>query len=468
MRMRVRRWVVLIMVMALVAAACGDRGEDSSGGAAAGDGAPEATDDTAGGDEGAGDYGTLEGVCGPNEGGGAVADAPPEEILGVTDDTINVGTVSDPGFAGRPGLNVEIHHAATAFAEWCNAAGGINGKQIELTLYDAAISNYQPQIEVACENEFALVGSGAVQDNLWAEVGTGCDLIDVAGFSVTPEKAGQTGDDPLETRTLQPVPNPSNTMAVAGDLLLQEEFPGAADRTAVLNADLATLVVQAERVREAWETTGHTLVHDAEYNILGEANWTPFATAIRDADVQFLTFVGEGENLALLQQALQEVGYDPEVTYQEVNFYAQTYLEAAGDAAEGTFIRLPFWPFEEADQNPATQTYLDTVEAAGGSIAGLGVQATSAWLLFADIASACDRDDNLTRSCILEGGAATTDWDGGGLHTTTSPGTNEGASCVIIMQVEDGAFVRHAPTDEDYACPEGAVVELTGDYSASG
>lgn len=463
-----RRWIVLVMVLALLTAACGDRGDDPSGGAASGDGGggTDTTEDSDG--AGAGDFGTLEGACGPNEGGGAVPDAPPEEIQGISEDSIALGTVSDPGFEGRPGLNIELHDAAEAFAEWCNAAGGINGKQVDLTLYDAAINNYQPELERACETEFAIVGSGAVQDNLWPTVGAECGLIDVAAFSVTPEKTGQTGDDPLSTRTVSAVPNPSDTLPVAGSQALQDEFPGAADNTGVLNADLATLVVQAERVTEGWEATGHTVVHTDVYNILGEANWTPFATALRDADVQFLSFVGEGENLALFQQSLQEVGFTPEVTYQEANFYAQSYLESAGDAADGTFVRLAIWPFEEAADNPATQLYLDALDETGGAFSELGARAMSSWLLFADLAATCDRDDDLTRTCVLEGAAATTEWDGGGLHTTTSPGTNAGTECVIVMQVQDGAFVRHTPTDGDYFCPENAVVDLTGDYSSSG
>ena len=36
------------------------------------------------------------------------------------------------------------------------------------------------------------------------------------------------------------------------------------------------------------------------------------------------------------------------------------------------------------------------------------------------------------------------------------------------MQVEDGEFARYAPTDEDYACPEDSVIDLTGDFSSSG
>ena len=53
-------------------------------------------------------------------------------------------------------------------------------------------------------------------------------------------------------------------------------------------------------MKEAYESLGFTVVHEATYNILGEANWAPFAAAVEEAGVTFLTFVGEGENLALL------------------------------------------------------------------------------------------------------------------------------------------------------------------------
>src|SRR5690348_4487258 len=114
--MRSGRWfVAFIAVAALLAASCGsDRGEDESGTA---DSSPSETTAAAGG--GAGDFGDLAGVCGPNEGGGEVTNTDAAETQGVTADTITVGTVSDPGFEGRPGLNQEIFDTATAFVEWC-------------------------------------------------------------------------------------------------------------------------------------------------------------------------------------------------------------------------------------------------------------------------------------------------------------------------------------------------------------
>jgi len=456
--MNIRRLLALLAVLGLIAAGCGgDRGEDQSGGVT--DTAPDTT-----GADAAGDFGDLTSVCGPNEGGGEVVDDP-AETQGVTADSITLGTVSDPGSEGRPGLNIELHDAATAFAEWCNAAGGINGRQIEVNLRDAAITEYQPVMEQACTEDFGIVGSGAVQDNFWPEIGAACGLIDIAGFSVTPEKAGLSGQDPVEARSVQPVPNPLDEFPIGAATILSEDFPDAGASVGIVNADFDTLITQAARQKEAYESLGFEVVHESTYNILGEANWAPFAAAIQEAGVTFLSFVGEGENLALLQQALNEVGYDIEVTLQDANFYDQGYIEAAGPAAEGTFVRNAFWPFEEAADNPATQQYIEHVEAVDGKVALLGAQAWSAWLLFAQSARDCDLEDDLTRTCVLEAAASVTEWTGGGLHAPTDPGANRGPECGLVLQVQDGAFVRYAPTEEDYACDPSYVARLEGDYA---
>lgn len=452
------RYAVLVAALALFAGACGgDRGDDSASSTDT-DGSEESSDSTDVPADTIGDFGDLTGVCGPNEGGGEVpTDVDDGETQGITADTIQVGTVADPSYTGRPGLNQEIFDAATAFVEWCNAAGGINGKRLDVALHDAAITNYQPVVEEACAGDFALVGAGAVLDNLWPEVGAACGLIDIAGFSVTPQKAGVAGDDLIERRSVQAVPNPGDRMAVGANRLVGEEFADAGGSTGFIYGDLQTLVVTYEKMRSGFETAGQTVVHATPYAILGESNWQPFALGLQRDGVEFLTFVGEGENLAQLQQAMSEIGYQPQVTLQETNFYDQEYLNAAGDAAEGTFIRTVNWPFEEADANPATAQYLDLVEAVDGKVAVLGVQSMSAWLMFAQAAKACDLDDDLTRSCVLDAAASIESWTGGGLHAETNPAANEGPECVIVLRVEGGQFTRYAP-DDGYHCDPADIV----------
>ena len=462
--MHLRRMAALLTVLALVAGACGDRGEDD--GAVGDTTTTEPTDDSSEDPDaegpGPGDFGSLTTVCGPQEEGGEVPEAGPEETQGITADSIEIGTVADPGFTGRLGLNQEIFDAAEAFVEWCNAAGGINGKELVLNLHDAAISNYQPVVEEACATDFALVGAGAVQDNLWPEVGAACGLIDIAGFSVTPQKAGVVGQDLIALRSVQAIPNPGDRYPAGAIKLLDEEFPDAVDATGFLYADFQSIFAAYQKARDGAEAVGHTVVEAGTYALLGESNWQAIAVRLQNAGVEHFSFVGEGENLALLQRAMVEIDYRPTVTIQETNFYDAEYLAAASEAAEGTFVRTAIWPFEEADANPATQQYLDMVEAVDGKVAILGVQSMSAWLLFAQAVKECDVANDLTRSCVLETAASVSDWDGGGLHAPTSPATNEGSACVIVLRVEGGEFVRHTP-DEDYHCdPEDIVTVPVG------
>jgi hypothetical protein len=91
----------------------------------------------------------------------------------------------------------------------------------------------------------------------------------------------------------------------------------------------------------------------------------------------------------------------------------------------------------------------------------------SAWLLFATAAKECDDAGDLSRSCILATAGAVTEWDGGGLHASGDPSTNSPPPCVMLVVVEGGEFVRHTP-DEGFTCDDEAVIELEGDYSASG
>ena len=447
-----RRGLALAAVAVLVVTGCSSRGEDSS---SSGPSGGDTTETTAASETAAGDFGDLVAVCGPSEGGGELptgGDA--AETQGLTDDAITVGTIADPGFTGRPGLNQEIFDAGTAFVEWCNAAGGINGRRLELNLHDAKLTEYTTAVNEACATDFAVVGDGAVQDNLWETTGHACGLPDFPAFAVTNAKNGNAGDDVVERGIVQAVPSTADRFLVGPWLQIAEEHPEAIAHTGILYADLDTLIEQKDKTVDGLEQVGYTFVNETSYNVLGEANWAPLAQGLADDGVRVLHFVGEGENLAQLLQSMAEIDYHPDVVLQQTNFYDQAFLDSAGDAAEGVLIQSAFVPFEEAADNPATQQYLDIVEAVDGKVALLGAQSVSAWLLFAAAAKACDLEDDLTRSCVLQHAGEVDEWTGGGLHAPTDPAGNDGAPCYLMMQVQDGAFVRDHP-DEGFDCGEG-------------
>ena len=146
-----------------------------------------------------------DGGGGSNGGNGAELTA---TDVGVTADEIRIAVVADVENPLVPGFFAGAVAGVEGAAEYINDNGGIAGRKVVVDFIDSHLNADDARNAViqACAEDFAIVGSGAVQDNFWPSVGAACDLIDIAGFSVTPEKAGVAGQDPEETRSVQPGP----------------------------------------------------------------------------------------------------------------------------------------------------------------------------------------------------------------------------------------------------------------------
>src|SRR6202044_2054771 len=92
-------------------------------------------------------------ICEPGSGGAST-------VRGVGDKTINIAVFNDASNTITPGLEEEFPQQATAFADWCNAAGGINGRKIVIDNRDAALFNAAQQTTTACQSDFMAVGGG--------------------------------------------------------------------------------------------------------------------------------------------------------------------------------------------------------------------------------------------------------------------------------------------------------------------
>lgn len=437
--------MVLVLVLVLIAAACSR--SDTTGDASN-------TEPAASGNaDGTGDFGSLEDVCQDGDATGATAQ-------GVTNDSIRVATFSDPGFAGRPGLNQEFFDTARVFSEWCNAAGGINGRTIIVDERDAALTDYKPRIAEACAEDFFMVGGGAVFDDTGVEDRLTCLLPDISGFVVTPQARGAD-------LVVQPVPN-SNTVVAAGAFdWLGEEFPETTATVGILTAALPTTISQAKQYQEVAESLGWTVIYNNQYPPAGVTDWSPYAQAMKERGVEGLIWVGEPEGLAKLSQSMRASAYSLEWIRADANAYDGILTDVGGDAVGNVYIQSFFAPFEEADDHPATQQYLDAFEEYlpdGKDRALLGLQAWSAWLLFAQSARDCGSD--LTRACVYDNAKSVHEWTGGGLHASGDPGTNTPSECYLVMRATTDSFVRAdiGATDGIYRCDEDSLRELEGDY----
>ena len=83
---------------------------------------------------------------------------------GVSSKTIHVAVFNDASNTAEPGLDKEFLQQADAFADWCNASGGINGRHIVVDDRDGALFNAAQVTAQACQSDFMAVGGGLVLD----------------------------------------------------------------------------------------------------------------------------------------------------------------------------------------------------------------------------------------------------------------------------------------------------------------
>jgi len=412
----------------------------------AGSGSDEATALANGG------FGDLESVCQDGDAAGATA-------TGVTDDEIRLGTVTDKGYAGAQGLNKEMHDAAVAFAAWCNDHGGILGRQLVIDDLDAALTEYEARITEACEQDFALVGGGAVFDEDPNDVRVGCGLPNIAGYVVSAR--GRTAD-----LQVQPLPNPLDRTAIGRYIAAKRDFPDSIGHYGVMTSNLPAVLLVRDQLVETAESLGYTVDYSIEYAPAGETGWANFVADMQAKDIQVLEYIGQPSDFVLLNQAMDTAGWAPEVILLSGNFYDAKYAEEAAGIAPNLYIQSQFHPFELAADNKATQDYLDVMEQynPSGKVALLGVQAMSSYLLFAQAAAECGSD--LTAECLLENAAAQGDWTAGGLHAPQTPGNEEPSECYLILTLGADGFEYNEdatqPNDDLYSCEPENVLTLTG------
>jgi hypothetical protein len=457
-----RNLVIVLTAMAVLAtAACGASGGD---GESAGGGEQEAATTTAA-EQSAGTYGDLEGVCGPGDAKVAEGEG------GGSTDQLNIGVATDRTSTIRPGLNKEMWDASVAFSEWCNEQGGIRGLKINLVELSGALLEVESAMATACTSVFAMVGGGFAQDNFEFTGKDGsdfhkCGLIDIPGYAVSPEKSDSNGQ-------VQPVPNPATSVATTWIRDFMELNPEVGKKAAIAFASLPALEVVKDKYVAGAEDAGMEIVGTFPFPATGQSDWTPMAQRIIESGATTLLWVGEAGFAASLIGTLKQQGWTG-TALLETNMYDPLLFSAGNEAVEGTVVRQVSHPVEEADLWPAIEQYLDTLEqyVADAKVGPLGVQATSAWLLFAVAAGTCadDNDGVIDRTCVLEEADAIDEWTGGGLHATVDPASGPNATagtCGMLMVAKDGKFERLFPEldgkgddGDGFHCPDNGVAEV--------
>ena len=438
---------VVALALALAASACGSsRDSDDADQGGSGDAASTPADATT--------FGDLESPCGDGDATGATDQ-------GVTDDAITIGFGDDRGFASAPGLNEEMGDAVKAMIDWCNEQGGINGRRIVGNQYDAAMTNAAAVMQKSCKQDFMLVGQGFAYDEAAEQFRVGCDMPTVAGFVIGPNAT--MGPDKFES-----IPLPVDYYNAANLASSIEVYPEIKEGVTPLGSTSPAIQQGVNTVVKAYEALGANVV-DCGVTISqeGEANYVPFAEKLKNCDADALWITNSPSPIAFgLLEAMQRVDAGMKYNFESTWYNdVTTQWNGQSHAADGMITGMVFEPFENADTIPAVQDYLDIVNGAGAKPGLLGMQAVSAFLLWADVAQDCGSD--LTRDCMVEGLKNVHEWTGGGMHAASDPGSNMPPSCALVVELEGDTFSQVYPeTKGEFNCSDDYVIET--DPAASG
>jgi hypothetical protein len=384
-------------------------------------------------------------ICEPGSGGAS-------SVRGVAAKSIHIAVFNDAANTITPGLEVEFPQQATAFADWCNAAGGINGRKIVIDNRDAALFNAAQQTTAACQSDFMAVGGGMALDQPAVPIREKCGLGQITGYVVS--NASVLASDQVD-------PGGGNTDSITAGYFgaLTKAYPKAV-KVAGMGAGDTPSVLQPETKAEfAAEAQGWKVVDFLEPPVSVE-NWAPYVEQYQQKGVTAL-WPADDSNFTPFAQAMTTAGYHPAFVLLGTQFdNTQTQKDVADNPSlPPVYIETGWWPLAQASQNPSID--FDDEEGA------------ESWLLWAKAASACGA--SLTVTCVLNHAAATKNWDAGGIQApiaslTLSNENPQPSPCFAMLKVDAKGIVYDKalthPTQSIWNCNPKNVIQLTAAQQA--
>ncbi|WP_052666565.1 ABC transporter substrate-binding protein [Nitriliruptor alkaliphilus] len=433
----------------------GDTAPDAAaGGAGSGGGDGSGDGDGSGGGDGSGDgdgSGGGDGAANSNDtraappgGNGGATDT------GVTEDRIVLANVSDISGA-VPGLFEDAQKAAAAYVAYFTASEGtIYGRQLQLLPLDSRLDAGQARAQYlrACEEAFAGVGSMSAFEEGAAGPVKDCGIPDVRATTTSAE--------------MQRLPNVySGEVQTVGNVngsafrYWAEQHPEAVKKAAYLWIENSTTNFQTGQNRKALAKVGYNWVYEQPIQI-AETNYAAFVIEMKNRGVEFVTFQGDYTQAIRLRQAMQQQNFEPVVYGLQPNIYSPRFLEAGGSSVEGTEIYMSAVPLEEIGNNEEMQLYAQWLKQVDPRAhpTYLGLYAWSVSKLTVETLKKIGPE--VTRAKLIAELDKVTGWTGNGLHAPQDIGPRRNNDCHLVVQVQDGRFVRTWPA-KDWVCRDRAL-----------
>jgi ABC-type branched-subunit amino acid transport system substrate-binding protein len=390
----------------------------------------------------------------------AADEKPAATEIGVTPTELRIAVIADVDTPLAPGAYAGARDAVKGFATYINGQGGLAGRKVVVDFYDSKLNPDETRNAIikACQNDFAIVGTGALFMN---------NVDDLVGC---PDKAGaKTGLPDVPVVTLWeaqqaspvsfPITAPSKVFSDPSGETYQSRvgrfrwylqhvskdlhgvFLVGADFEALKTASMP-IWLGAQKV--GVKSDGTFDVHATD----GQDKYLPIATAIKsDGATIVSSAVNDTSQAYMLKEAAVQGVNTVKVWDCTSACYSKRFLETAGAKADGQYVDMPFVPVEEAKYSPAVKAYVKAV--GGGVVDGNGELAWTAALFFRDAVNAAVKQGGvnaLTRANWLTAAKGIHSFDADGMLATSDIPAKKATPCTSLFQVKGGKFVRVYPS----------------------
>jgi ABC-type branched-subunit amino acid transport system substrate-binding protein len=460
----------LVVVVAMLVAACGARVSDQQvaslgqegGGSAGGssrsanagtEGSSSTGSDVAGpatGDSSATAVGSS-GAGSSSAGAAAEGDNGGATDVGVTATEIRIGNVST--LSGPvPGLFQGAFVGVQAYVAYQNSLGGIHGRMLKLDLRDDGLDTGTNRAETAelAAKDFALAGSVSVNDAGGVPEEARSGIPDV-GVGLSKERRD------LPT-FFSPVPAPGRGYRTGQFLWYSRHFPEAVKAVGTMYGDVAASKTSHQDMRHAAESLGWKFVYERGFQAT-ETDFTADVVRMRQSGVKMVYLVSSDEKgMARFAKAMAQQNWKPEVFATGPSGYDQDLFTLGGQAVEGMYVdqQVAMYAGEDAGQLPEVKLMDEWVQKVKpGYVPDLYV--AWAWSSMRLLTQGIEAvGPHLTRAALVKQLRTVDNFDSNGLVSPGGPGTRKPALCYIVLQVKNQKYQRVEP-QKGYIC-EGAWV----------
>jgi branched-chain amino acid transport system substrate-binding protein len=292
-------------------------------------------------------------------------------------------------------------HAVELGLKEVNDGGGINGRKVNLIIYDDRLN---PQEAVAVANRLiekdkvvgVVSGSYSGPTRVTAPIFQKAGMPMVAGYAVHPDVTW----DPKEKK-----PN---------DFCFRNGFLGEIEGAAA--AEFAVKNLKAKKIAlifmdndfgraissgfaERAEKLGAAVLTKQMYKFPGEKDFRPYLTRIKEGNPDVIFAAGYYNEAASMVRQAKELGIKSQILGEE-GFDSPKFLEIAGPAAEGVIIATNL---DRDDSRPLVQNFLKNYRKAYNEDADMvGASSYDAFMILVNAIRKAGTDPKAIQKALLE------------------------------------------------------------------